>query len=94
MTGERTVVAYKGGHVGKDLKKMNIPCLDLQTWGCRKYEQLKQTIVDPLASSPLSHNRVSRVLVLVQKFHCKTYNDLLNRLKKFFFSLITAVREM
>ena len=43
-TEKRTVVAYKGGHVEKDL---NIPFLDLETWGCPKYEQLKQTIVEP-----------------------------------------------
>ena len=50
-TEKRTVVAYKGGHVEKDLlNKLNIPCLDLETWGCPKYEQLKQTIVEPLAS--------------------------------------------
>ena len=31
--GKRTVVAYKGGHVEKDLlNKLNIPCLDLETW--------------------------------------------------------------
>ena len=31
-TAERTVVAYKGGHVEKDLlNKLNIPCLDLET---------------------------------------------------------------
>ena len=45
--GKRTVVAFKGGHVEKDLlNKLNIPCLDLETWGCPKYEQLKQTICD------------------------------------------------
>ena len=45
------MVAYKGGHVEKDLlNKLNIPCLDLETWGCPKYEQLKQTIVEPLPS--------------------------------------------
>ena len=45
------MVAYKGGHVEKDLlKKLNIPSLALETWGCPKYEQLKQTIVEPLAS--------------------------------------------
>ena len=50
-TEKRTVVAYKGGHVEKDLlNKLNIPCLDLETWGCPKYEQLKQTIVEPLGS--------------------------------------------
>ena len=42
-TEKRTVVAYKGGHVEKDLlNKLNIPCLDLETWGCAKYEQVKQ----------------------------------------------------
>ena len=46
-TEERTVVAFKGGHVEKDLlNKLNIPCIDLETWGCSKYEQLKQTIVE------------------------------------------------
>ena len=50
-TEKRTVVAYKGGHVEKDLlNKLNIPCLDLETWGCPKYEQIKRTIVEPLAS--------------------------------------------
>ena len=45
------MAAYKGGHVEKDLSnKLNITCLDLETWGCPKYEQLKQTIVEPLAS--------------------------------------------
>ena len=38
-------------HLEKDLlNKLNIPCLDLETWGCPKYEQLKQAIVEPLAS--------------------------------------------
>ena len=47
-TEKRAVAAYKGGHVKKDLlNKLNIPCLDLETWGCPKYEQLKQTIVEP-----------------------------------------------
>ena len=41
-TEKRTVAAYKGGRVEKDLlNKLNIPCLDLQSWGCPKYEQLK-----------------------------------------------------
>ena len=45
------MVAYKGGHVEKDLlNRLNISCLDLETWDCPKYEQLKQTIVEPLAS--------------------------------------------
>ena len=46
-TYKRTVIAYKGGHVESKLK---IPCLDLETWGCPKYEQLKQTIVESSAS--------------------------------------------
>ena len=50
-TFERTVVAYKGGHIEKDLlNKLNIPCLNFETLGCPKYDQLKQTIVEPLAS--------------------------------------------
>ena len=57
----RLYIQYKGGHVKKDLlNKTNIPYLDLETWGCPKDEQLKQTIVEPLVScgfhlySPLS----------------------------------------
>ena len=42
------MVAYKGGHVEKDLlNKLNIPYLDLETWGCPKYEKSKQAIVEP-----------------------------------------------
>ena len=38
---QTTVVAYKEGHVEKDsLNKLNIPCLNFETWGCLKYEQL------------------------------------------------------
>ena len=45
------MVAYKGGHVEKDLlNKSNIPCLDLESWGCPKFEQLQQMIVETLAS--------------------------------------------
>ena len=48
---ERTVVAYKKGHIEKDLlNKLNIPCFDFETLGCPKYDQLKPTIVEPLAS--------------------------------------------
>ena len=44
-SGERTVVGYKGGHVEKDLlKKLNIPCLNLETLGCPKYDKLRQII--------------------------------------------------
>ena len=48
-TDERTVVAYKGDQVEKDLlNKLNIiPYLDLETLGCPKYEQLKEAIVEP-----------------------------------------------
>ena len=55
-TEERTVVAFKGRHVEKDLlNKLNIPCLDLETWCCPKYEQLRKTIVEPLASCNIHH---------------------------------------
>ena len=42
------MVAYKGGHVEKDrLNKLNIPCLDLETWGCPKYEgNYRRTIIE------------------------------------------------
>ena len=47
----RTVVAYKGSHVEKDLlDKLDIPNINLETWDYPKYEQLKQTIVEPLPS--------------------------------------------
>ena len=39
-TFERTVVAYKGDHIEKDLlSKLDIPCLDFETLGCPKYDQ-------------------------------------------------------
>ena len=47
--GERTMVGYKGGHVEKDLLvKLNIPCLDLETLGCPKYDKLRHIIPSPL----------------------------------------------
>ena len=50
-TKERTVVTYKGGNVEKDLlDKLNISNINLGTWGCPKYQQSKQTIVEPLSS--------------------------------------------
>ena len=33
------IVAYKRGHVERDL--LNIPCLNLETFGCSKYDALK-----------------------------------------------------
>ncbi|KAL9952108.1 hypothetical protein ACROYT_G039315 [Oculina patagonica] len=48
-TPERTVVAYKGGHVERDLlNKLNIPSVNLELYGCPKYDVLKETIVEPL----------------------------------------------
>ena len=44
-SGKRTVVGYKGGDVEKDLlTKLNIPCLNLETLGCPKYDKLRQII--------------------------------------------------
>ncbi|KAL9987908.1 hypothetical protein ACROYT_G002289 [Oculina patagonica] len=38
-TPERTVVAYKGGHVERDLlNKLNIPSVNLELYGCPKYD--------------------------------------------------------
>ena len=38
-TFERTVVAYKGGHIEKELlNKLNIHCLDFETLGFPKYD--------------------------------------------------------
>ena len=38
----RDIVAYKGGHVERDLlNKLHIPCLNLETFGCPKYDVLK-----------------------------------------------------
>ena len=49
--GGKNCGGFQRRSVEKDLlNKLNIPCLDLETWGCPKYEQLKQTIVEPLAS--------------------------------------------
>ena len=63
------MVAYKGGHVEKDLlNKLNIPCLDVETWGLLKYEQLKHKY------SALSDGRVSGVLVMVSKL-CQVNNQ-------------------
>ena len=69
------MVAYKGGHVQKDLlNKLNISCLDLETKGYPKCEQLKQTIIELLATCGFHLNdnihhypmiRVSHVLVMV-----------------------------
>ena len=43
--GERTVVGYKGGHVEKDLlTKLKIPCLNLKTLGCPKFDKLRHII--------------------------------------------------
>jgi hypothetical protein len=56
-TEQRTVVAYKGGHVEKDLlNKLNIPNINLETEGCPKYDKLRQTIVEPLASCGFHFN--------------------------------------
>lgn len=42
-TPERPSVAYKGGHVEKNLlDKMGIPCVDLEVWGCPKFENLNR----------------------------------------------------
>ena len=41
-TEERTVVAFKGGHVEKDLlNKLNIPCLDLKNLGLPQIRTVK-----------------------------------------------------
>ena len=41
-TPDRTLVGYKGGHMEKDLlNKVNIPCLNLETLGCPKYDVLR-----------------------------------------------------
>ncbi len=51
VTPERTVVGYKGGHVERDtLNRLNIPGMNLELYGCPKYEVLKETIVEPLPS--------------------------------------------
>ena len=39
QTPQAFTVAYKGGHVEKDiLEQMRIPSVNLETWGCPKYE--------------------------------------------------------
>ena len=37
------LVGYKGGHVEKDvLNELNIPCINLEQWGCPKFETLME----------------------------------------------------
>lgn len=44
-TSDRQLVAYKGGHIERDiLQKMGIPSLDLESWGCPKFDQLPRLI--------------------------------------------------
>lgn len=44
----RGVVAYKGGHLEKDLlQSMGIPCLDLEVFGCPKADQLYSSDFKP-----------------------------------------------
>ncbi|GBL85504.1 hypothetical protein AVEN_34668-1 [Araneus ventricosus] len=41
-TGDKTVVAYKGGNVEKDLlQRLSIPYLNLEDYGCPKFDILK-----------------------------------------------------
>ena len=43
--GERTVVGYRGGHVERDLlTKLKIPCLNLKTLGCPKFDKLRHIL--------------------------------------------------
>ena len=51
-TRERSVVAYKGGHVEKDL----LDKLDIRNLGLPKYERLKQTIVEPFSNCGFHFN--------------------------------------
>ena len=55
--GKRTVVAYKGGHVERDLlNKLNIPNVNLELYACPKYENLQSSIVEPLPSCGFHFN--------------------------------------
>lgn len=47
-TKERTMVGYKGGHVERHLlQKLNIPGVNLELYGCLKYEVLKPIVCNP-----------------------------------------------
>ena len=82
--GERTVAGYKGGHVEKYLlMKLNIPCLNLETLGCPKYDKLRHIIPQQKLlpscgfhdDDTVHHCSITEChvfSVLVQKFHCKT----------------------
>lgn len=48
MTKERTVVGYKGGHVERHLlQKLNIPSVNLELYGCPRYEVLRPIVCNP-----------------------------------------------
>lgn len=40
-TPQQDLVGYKRGHFEKDvLNKLNIPCINLEEWGCPKFKKL------------------------------------------------------
>ena len=42
----RSVLAYKGGHIEWDLlKKLDIPCVNLERFGCPKAEELMKHLI-------------------------------------------------
>lgn len=44
-TDEKYLVAYKGGHVEKDiLEELDIPCVNLENFGCPKFEHLRHPL--------------------------------------------------
>ena len=72
-TSEKWIVAYKGGHLERDLlKELNIPTVNLEDLGCPYLELLSgQHRIDPIPDS--GHGRVSSVLVIVNKTEEKNW---------------------
>ena len=66
-------MAYKGGHLERDLlKELNIPTVNLEDLGCPYLELLSgQHRIDPIPDS--GHGRVSSVLVIVNKTEEKNW---------------------
>ena len=52
----KNVVAYKGGHVERDLLNgLNIPNLNLEVFGCPKFDKYIENIVEPIEGCGFHH---------------------------------------
>lgn len=56
-TDERTVVAFKGAHVERNLlEQMSIPNVDLEIYGCPNYQEAADAVVELLPGCGFHHN--------------------------------------